>query len=205
MIIQRKMGLPSNEIPYDVPARFETIKAACGDRSKTANREGIRQWQNGVRPGTLAEKSLWTERPVPLSPTLGKRKKSSWKKLVKTLHSGKRYRLNDMAFVMELRSETDRLDSGSDAVSLTFKTARSGMTVQEEDGCRAKMPVSRLPHSVWEEQHNRNCTSASNGNIEALPTMSPYMLRKERIVQQTDMAMDPAGMVLYDFLGFAEK
>lgn len=79
------------------------------------------------------------------------------------------------------------------------------MTEQEEHGVTANMPVSSLLNPGWEQQSKRDCTSVSNDTIEALPCISPRILRKERIVQQTDMAMDPAGIILYDFLEFSGK
>lgn len=214
------MELPSREVPYTVPARFATIKAAGGSLAKTTNSNRIRQWQEGVRPGeyyhargefhtltrrpgTLVEDPLPTEKPLPLSP--GPEKKNSWKKLVKTLHSCKRYRRNDKIFAIELQSETDRLDTGSDAVSLTFQTARSEITQQEENGSIDRMRLSSLLHSSWEEQSKRSGTITSEHTIEALPSIPPSVWRKERIGQQTDMAMDPASVVLYDFLGFGAK
>lgn len=156
-----------------------------------------------LRTGTLNEKSLLNEKLLPRSPA--REKKNSWKKLAENLHSRRRDRRNNVTFAMELGSETDRFDGESDAVSLTFQSAQSEMTEQEEHGVTVNMPVSSLLDPGWEQQSKRDCTSVSNDTIEALPSIPPRILRKERIVQQTDMAMDPAGIILYDFLGFSGK
>ena len=106
---------------------------------------------------------------------------------------------------MELKSEKDCLDE----VSLTFQSARSGITEEKGNAYTTTMPLSSPLHSGWEEQSKKRRVRVSNGTIQALPPIPPWMLhnelKKERIVQKPNGAMDPAGMVLYDFLGMGGK